>query len=243
VSDSEDADGSTRTQELSELATGDRAAWLARVYEQVLLPAFPLNELIPLDTLAEQVRQNPPVIKIMALAQDGEMTGAIVGQWYTQCRVLLIAYLAVRMDLRGHGMGTSLIQSAVARWAEELGANLVVAEVEDPAAFTGRPGEDPQGRLRLYHRFGAQRIDTAYIQPELNPGNGRVKGMFLIVGSSGHQTGSRGAHAEIPSDMVADFLTEYYADAEGPGYDDEEFRGLIAMARRRPTLRLYPLIG
>jgi GNAT superfamily N-acetyltransferase len=242
MSDPDVAGSGTVTSELSDVGSAEREAWLARVYDEVLRPGFPPNELVPYDMLAQQAAQDPPKIKIMAIDENGIISGAIVGQWYAKSRVLLIAYLAIRQDLRGNRIGTNLIQSAVAGWAEELRADLIIAEVEDPAYFEGRPGEDPQGRLRLYHRFGARRIDTEYVQPELNPGTGRVKGMFMIVAPSPKLVESPDGTAKVSSRIVTDFLAEYFASAEGPKYDDQQFRVLIAKARRTKFLAVLPLI-
>jgi len=58
---------------------------------------------------------------------------------------------------------------------------LVVAEVEDPQIYPRTLNQDPLARLQLYARLGARLLELRYVQPETNPGAGRVRNLLLLV--------------------------------------------------------------
>jgi GNAT superfamily N-acetyltransferase len=227
-----------------DVAPADRSRWIGRTYDDVLRPNFPPNELTPWPAFADMVSQESPTTHVVAACTpDDQHLGCIVGHWFRSARVLLISYLAVSAESRSQGVGTALVQAAIPSWAAELGPDAVVAEVEDPQRFVGMRGQDPVRRLRLYARLGARLVDTPYVQPEVNPGAGRVSGMLLVVApavSAGVVTLAGGQPA-LPSGVITTFLTEYFSSTEGPGYDDAQFRALVGSASSRAMLPLPPL--
>ncbi len=227
--------------DLAQLVDEHRRQLLGAVHEQILVPAFPSNEMTPLDAMQRMWSGTPPRLAVhAAIDSRGEPVGCAVAEWFPGSAVLLLAYLAVRADRRGDGIGTSLISRAVRDWAAAYRPALVVAEVEDPRAYPCTPGQDPLARLRLYLRLGAQLLKFRYIQPELNPGAGRVRDLLLMVVqecSAGTIVTSDGM-AGVPSATVLSFVEEYYHESEGEAHYDTEF---LTMIRTLDDRTIIPL--
>ena len=93
MSDDEALVAQARIAELADVPASGRTAWLANVYDQVLRPSFPANELLPFETLLKQAEQVPAMLRIGTVNdEEGQVDGAIVGQWFGASGVLLIAY-------------------------------------------------------------------------------------------------------------------------------------------------------
>lgn len=231
--------------ELADIPSAQREGWLRDIYDHLLAPNFPPNELVSAESFLRMAKPDSPTSRVAAVRDgDGVPLGTIVGEWFANSRVLLISYLAIREGLRGRGLGTRLVQSTLQDWAASLSATLVLGEVEDPlvVAAEAMPGQDPAARVRLYGRLGAHRLDMPYIQPELSPGAGRVRSMFLIVAPPlSPAVGLADGALSVPSRLLVEFLTEYFAGVEGPGYADAEFNELVANVGRGSTVAVRPL--
>lgn len=227
--------------DLAAIPDPDRRKLLGEVHEQILTPAFPSNEMTPLGVLQQLWAGAPPRLAVhAALDSRGQPVGCAVAQWFPQSATLLFAYLAVRADWRGGGIGTNLITRAVQDWAATYRPALVVAEVEDPRVYPCTPDQDPLARLRLYTRLGARLLELSYVQPEINPGAGRVPDLLLLVAqeySAGVVAAPSGV-AGVPAAVVLAFLDEYYRDAEGEAHRDAEF---LAMVRPLASGAVVPL--
>lgn len=227
--------------DLSTMTDSERRNLLGEVHEQILMPAFPSNEMTPLGVLQQMWAGTPPRLAVhAALDSHSQPVGCAVAQWFPRSAALLFAYLAVRADWRGSGIGTSLVTRAVRDWAATYRPALVVAEVEDPCVYPGTPDQDPLARLRLYARLGARLLELRYVQPEINPGAGRVRDLLLLVAhecSAGVVAAPSGV-AGVPAAVVLAFLDEYYRDSEGEAYRDAEF---LAMVRPIASGTVVPL--
>ena len=216
--------------DLTTMADSDRRKLFDDIHAQILVPAFPSNEMTPLSVLQQMWAGMPPRLAVhAALDRRDQPVGCAVAEWFPQSSVLLFAYLAVHADSRGQGIGTSLITRAVQDWATVYHPSLIVAEVEDPRVYPRTLDQDPRARLRLYVRLGARPLKFKYIQPEINPGAGRVRDLLLLVAqefSTGTLTKPSGI-VGIPAALVLAFLDEYYYDSEGDNYRDEEFISMI----------------
>ncbi|MGH4012146.1 MAG: GNAT family N-acetyltransferase [Pseudonocardiaceae bacterium] len=226
--------------DLAAMEDSDRRKLFDEVYQQILMPAFPSNEMTPLGILQKMWVGVPPRLAVhAALDSRGQAVGCAVAQWFPRSAVLLFAYLAVRAESRGGGIGTSLITRAVRDWTAAYRPALVLAEVEDPRVYPCTQDQDPLARLRLYARLGARLLELKYVQPEVSPGAGRVRDLLLIAqeGSAGVVSGPSGV-VGVPAAMVLAFLNEYYRDSEGETHRDAEF---LAMVRPLTSGAIVPL--
>jgi GNAT superfamily N-acetyltransferase len=227
--------------DLAEMTDRDRRKLLNEVHAQVLTPAFPSNEMTPLGVLQQMWTGAPPRLAVhAALDCRGQPVGCAVAEWFPRSTVLLFAYLAVRADSRGTGIGTSLITRALQDWAAVYRPTLILAEVEDPRVYPSTRDQNPRARLRLYLRLGARPLEFRYVQPEINPGAGRVRDLLLLVAreySAGVVTMPSGIIG-IPTAAVLNFLDEYYFDSEGEGYRDDEFIAMVSTLTRRTVIPL-----
>jgi len=231
-----------RVVDLATIGDAERRKLLDAVHEQILTPAFPSNELAPLDDMQQMWTGTPPRLAVhAALDPHGQPLGCAVAHWFAQSTTLLFAYLAVRADRRGSGIGTSLITQAVRDWAAAYHPALLVAEAEDPRVYPPTPGHDPRARLPLYARLGARLLELRYMQPEINVGAGRVRDLLLVAQeySAGVIAAPSGV-VGLPAAMVMAFLDEYYQDAEGEAHRDAEF---LAMVRPLASGATVPLVS
>lgn len=218
---------------------------LDRFYRDVLSVAFSPDELDDAAVFAAGVRGEgeAPVLASVAVGHDGAVLGGVVGELFPRERVLLLAYLAVRPDFRGRGIGTTLMEHVAPRWHTRPDVRLAVAEVHDPRRWSSVEGDAPLGRLRLFGRLGARVLGVPFVQPALGPGRPRVPGFLLLVF---HVDGSveiaRGDASAVPSDLLAGFVRSYYEQAEGArATDDAQLDGLLEAIEARPTIPLLPI--
>jgi GNAT superfamily N-acetyltransferase len=195
-------------------------------YYDVMTQGFPVEELIGLDALSWR---EPEGRVAVLLDGTGRVDAGISAHWFAGSGTLLLTYIATRPELRRHGLGSTLIRTVVPRWAREYRPRLVLAEVEDPAHFPTRMGQDPRRRITLYHHLGVERLDVRYCLPRMNPRAERIEHYLLMVvaGLSGAVRGT-GAGRWVDGDGLAAWLPEYYRAMEGEGYDDAHFRRLVA---------------
>ena len=215
---------------------------LERFHRDVLEVSFSPDETVALDALAATIQGGAALVTV-ALGDDAEILGGIVGDWFDEQRVLLISYLAVRPELRGQSIGTDLRGRAATTWPSQKQAHLVVGEVHDPRVWDGVGGDQSVARLRLFERFGARLLHVPFIQPRLRPGTERVSGFLLLVFlvDDAILVGGDGGEG-IPARLIGDWIRSYYALAEGarPPYDPE-LEGLLNRVERDDTVALLPL--
>lgn len=176
-------------------------------YHHVLEPAFPREELTDLETLrAEYLRPQPGFHGEIAL-QGREPVGGALGEYYDASGVMMLGYLAVRADVRSHGVGRALLDRLLPKWRESFRTTAILAEIEDPRHHNAGPRGDPLARVKFYDRIGAKLLPLWYFQPSLGRGLARVRGMFLICLDPELEA--------IPTVSLLNFLDEYIASCEG----------------------------
>lgn len=179
---------------------------VAYVYQQLLRPAFRPEELPTLKEIL-RVYSGEDAAPSGVLIQDGEPVGIYLCASYVGGRVRLLTHMAVSAQARGGGIGSRLLDHIGHRqdWPR---AELVLAEVDDPRVWPADAGTgDPVARLRFYARHGARLLPLSHVQPEVRPGSGRVRGMFLLRLDQG---------PDPEADLVGRFLAEYFTECEGP---------------------------
>jgi GNAT superfamily N-acetyltransferase len=152
------------------------------------------------------------MLTIVALDPADGVVGGVVGEWHEAPRTLLIAYLAVRRDERGHGLGTELMRAAADRWYPRFEPLLVLGELRDPRHHAERD-EYALVRVHFYDRLGAKVLLAPYFQPRLRPDAQRVDHMLLAVFHASSEA-LRGADA-VDASVLTSFLDEYVRDSEG----------------------------
>jgi GNAT superfamily N-acetyltransferase len=221
-------------------------ALLSRFYWEVMEPSFGAPELVSIDELRAGVapESDDGTLMVLALGAEGEVLGGMVGERYPRSDVLLLAYIAVRPEARGRGIGTLLLAHADEHWHRTLRPRLALAEVEHPAFHPKTDRGDPVARLRLYERVGARVLGMPYFQPEVREGAGRVYDMLLLaLHVDASITRIEEDETRIDGKVVAGFLDEYFTLAEGSEVlaDDPEYQSLRAQADRPEGVLLLPL--
>jgi len=178
-----------------------------RFYREVLAPSFRPDELVDLGLMGPALRAADSSEFGTVVLRGGEAVAGMFGEQLPTSGVVLLGYAAVRPDLRGSGIGSTLLAAEIPRWRARAGGSLFLAEVDDPRFHPPDSYGDPTARLRLYDRLGAHLLPVPHVQPELRPTSGRVRGMLLI--SLGSQRDS------VAADDVGRFLDEYYEICEG----------------------------
>lgn len=193
---------------------------LRDVYDRLLAPVFRPDELMTLDEI-RQAYVHPGGEPSVVVLVDGTPRAVMMGEWYADHRVLLLAYLSVDGALRGSGVGARLVGEVLPGWCAGREPVLVLAEVEDPRAWAGSDvAGDPRARLRFYDRLGGQVLPLRYVQPSLRDGSPRVDGMLLL-----RLDRSPG----MPASLLRAFLEEYVTACEGAAaLDDPPMAELLA---------------
>ena len=144
----------------------------------------------------------------------------VLGYPYPESGVLLIGYIAVRADLRSHGVGGMLLDAARRQWYGRAGLTLVLAEIDDPRYHPASGNIDPARRITFYARHEKQLVVGPYFQPRLDgEGKQRVYDMFLAVLNGDGKT-------SLPGPAIAAFLRS-----------TSPLRGRMATGRWPPTRR------
>jgi GNAT superfamily N-acetyltransferase len=212
---------------------------LGLVYDELLRPNFPRDELVAWDDLRSAVLEGACVVS--AVVDDGAApVAAAVGDWDSGSRVLLLSYLAVRPDHRSRGLGGLLMQEVTGSWQDRFQPKVTLAEIEHPLAHpdAGAQHGDPVGRLRFYERHGARALDLPYFQPALRAGAERVHGMLLIVLAHPPAESPQRVQAAEP---IRAFLTRYFRQTEGAVGEDPEASRLWRAIERPGGIPLLPL--
>jgi GNAT superfamily N-acetyltransferase len=213
-------------------AAGLSAEVFDRFYHEVLVPAFPPEELEDIEVVRAAHHGPDAFVPGVVALRDGDPVGGALGEYYARGNVALLAYLAVRDDTRGTGLGTALLGRALPLWRQAFMPTAILAEVEDPRARHAGPHGDPVARLRFYDRAGSKLLPVPYTQPAVGPGLPRVSGMFLICLDPDLQS--------IPRDALLAFLDEYMESMSS--VDDPDYHALRGVIESREgEIPLWPL--
>jgi predicted N-acetyltransferase YhbS len=231
--------GNGKTGVIRDLVAEPDSALLEKIYRRVLSSAFQADEVESLEEISAQVADGSILRMLAVFDEGGDPIAVITADWYSRGGVLLIGYLAVREDLRGQGIGTSLIYQAVMKWIIDLKPVLGVAEVEDPRYFSISSTGDPEARLRLYGRLGGRILGVPYFQPSLEEGSQRVHHLMLMAFVVDSTLITETAAESVPAEPIGTFLEDYFEAAEGPqALEDPEFLELKKVVLGLPAVPL-----
>jgi GNAT superfamily N-acetyltransferase len=178
------------------------------VYDQLLGPAFPPDEL---DDRADFLRAiTTGRVAGLALVADDQPLGAVIGYSYPRANLTLVGYITVAPAFRNAGRGGRLLDAAREQWSRHKWGRVALAELEVPGDL--QSGTDACRRLAFYSRRGALAVDGPYFQPRLRPTSLRVPNMMLTV-LWGEEPVVR--DRRICSHCLVHFLYDYFAECEG----------------------------
>lgn len=208
---------------------------LETAYVEILAPSFPASELTPRSAFLAQARGGDLVALVAWI--DDELCGVIVGE--RTGPTMLIAWLAVRADLRGRGVGSALLDAGKEEWMRSPEVELVLAELERPDMHVADEAfGDPRRRLRFYAGHGAAALDLPYYQPSITEGMPRVRGLILaLVASRTTATTPRMLEA-VEAEAVRNYLLETFGS---PANADAETARIHTAAGAPAGIRLVAL--
>ncbi len=185
-----------------------------------------------------------PELHIAVAMEEGNVLGGLNLELYRESGTWLLAYIAVRADGRGSGIGRRLLESAIelsmqARTADrESSPPILLAEAEDPERALKDGGFDRSLRLRILSNLGFRIVDMPYVQPPLGAGRGPVDWLFLLA----HQSGL-GPDSELESDRLHRFLHEFYRAQSVTPEEDADFREMSRWLETRRRIGTMDLAG
>lgn len=178
-------------------------------------------------------------------ADDGELAGGLVFEFYRESGCGLLTYLVVAKRSREQGLARQLIDRAKAALAEDarrLGVrlNALFAESESPTEVA--PGEgpiSPRLRLSVFEKLGAKWLRFPYVQPELKGGKGRCRHLLLLTFPLPEQP-----DGALEGEAVAGFLDEFYRalGVEDPPGDPDMIAMSDHLSRALPLRPLSSMI-
>ena len=150
------------------------------------------------------------------------VAGGAAFEYYPLCRCGFVTFVFIHPAFRGRHLARALLARVEARLVETSGRELryVFAEVADPmrvATLGLSSAIDPQTRVKILGRLGAQAVPVPYVQPALTPGGQPAEHLRLLVLYPKNAT-------TVPRHIVADFLTEMYRSLIS---DAAEVRALV----------------
>lgn len=156
---------------------------LEKAYYEIYLPAFPdLNEQETLEKFHDLMNGALPevgiIINLVGTNLDDPKKAVVAGigiaNYYRNGGTGLLAYNAVHPDHKGGGIGNLLVRSrieALKTMAQADGKKLTAVFLEANNPVTARDKQDsmdPQERLKLFKKWGAQIVPVDYVQPPLS---------------------------------------------------------------------------
>jgi N-acetylglutamate synthase-like GNAT family acetyltransferase len=134
--------------------------------EEIYTSSFPAEERADFDQLDRHSDAlwvvSEPGVRIVGFATVVSLP---------QSRTILLQYLAVRMENRGRGVGTMILDTLAIGLAQAKDSRGVVLEVEDPDS-SANPAVATR-RIAFYQRWGARKLQclSDYFMPSFaNPG-------------------------------------------------------------------------
>lgn len=153
---------------------------VAELYQSMLVPNFPVSELITVEKLVESVAAGTSSVRV--IGDPTRPVAIAVTDSFAGSPAALLAYFATRADQRGRGIGSGLLTSLLRGIAAETAVSVVLAEVEHPAHHPVHAVHgDPAARLRFYGRLGGHILEVPYFQPPMAADQDPVYGMLLLA--------------------------------------------------------------
>jgi GNAT superfamily N-acetyltransferase len=202
------------------------ADWIPRLWEA---PAPPEPEQ---HAIVAGTHLDDPTVRVLA--------GFAFVERYRRSRCALLSYIAVDRSWRRRRLARTLLERAqesarMAGIADGRPLQAVFAEIHDPSRVTqANDVIEPAARVRIMARLGAWLVPINYVQPALSEGGERSDRLLLIAFP---QHGER----TLDSDVVREFLFEYYAALAVPNLADDPDLKRVTAELGRGEVELVPL--
>lgn len=212
---------------------------LDELYREVFEPSFRSDELCGLESLRALVDLGRGDCWV-TLSADGQVLGGLLGEWDPEPGVMLLSWIAIRPGWRGAGIGTPMLEAALASWKVRFGPCLILSEVEDPAHHpVDEAHGDPVARLAFYTRRGARILDLPYFQAALGPGRQRVDQLLLLVLHVDPKFAGPEPNT-VSGDAMRTYIELYQQACEGAVATDPQAMALWNAIDRPGGIRILP---
>jgi hypothetical protein len=199
---------------------------------------FPPEEVLEFDLWKEPLED--PGIRVFVAVHEDEVVGVTEYRYYPDWNIAMTDFTIVGKP--GLSLGRFLANKRMEdlqNLAREKGVELfgMFAEIYDPYRktdhdFGGVKTMDPFVRREVLSHLGYKRLDLAYVHPSWENDGEAVEGLDLCFMPTDENT------KELPSALIADFLTTYYSVLEKK---PEKWLQMIDQLNRKETVELLPL--
>jgi hypothetical protein len=178
---------------------------------KLMQQVFPPEEVLAFDLWREPLQDQG--LRVYVAVHEGEVVGATEYRFLPKLQVAMTDFTII--GRAGLGIGRFLWQQREAdlrRWAQEAHVPMLgmFAEVYNPGEvsthdFGGIAPMHPMVRREVLSHMGYKRLDFAYVHPSWQNDGEAVGGLDLCF------LPADPAVDALPAQLVADFLTTYYA--------------------------------
>ncbi|MEW9699294.1 GNAT family N-acetyltransferase [Paenibacillus sp. SI8] len=211
---------------------------LFRAMHDLMKEVFPPEEVLEFSLWKEPLED--PGIRVFVAVHEGKVVGTTEYRYYDDFQVAMTDFTIIGQA--GLGIGRFLARKrwedlealAAASGKEMLG---MFAEIYDPYriqdhAFGGVKPMDPFVRREVLSHLGYKRLDFPYVHPSWENNGEAVDELDLCFLPTDE------ARAQIPAQLVAAFLTRYYAVlANKPAKWD----AMVEELKQRESVALLPI--
>ncbi|MFE8702753.1 GNAT family N-acetyltransferase [Cytobacillus sp. FJAT-54145] len=199
---------------------------------------FPPEEVLEFELWKEPLED--PSIRVFVAVKDDEVVGSTEYRYYPDWNIAMTDFTIIGRP--GLSLGRFLAQNRLKdlnRLAQENGKELfgMFAEIYDPYQlgdheFGGVKPMNPYVRREVLSHLGYKRLDFEYVHPSWKNDGEAVKGLDLCFMPSNDEVN------EIPAQLVADFLTTYYAVLSNK---PQAWLKMVENLKSKQTVELLPL--
>ncbi|MCS0790699.1 GNAT family N-acetyltransferase [Cytobacillus firmus] len=205
---------------------------------ELMKEVFPPEEVLEFELWKEPLEDSG--IRVFAAVHEDDVVGATEYRYYPQWNIAMTDFTII--GRQGLSLGRFLARNRskdLDELARQNGKELfgMFAEIYDPYGiedheFGGAKPMNPFVRREVLSHMGYKKLDFPYLHPSWKNDGEAVKGLdFCFMPADEEIT-------EIPSGLVINFLTEYYAVLSAK---PQEWYGMIEQLKEKEKISLLPL--